>query len=400
MSKARNIAMGQYTSAVRRAVLVLACSLSLPLASRAQVPPAEGREALERGDYARAESIYREFLAQHPNSAEGLSNLGAALARREQFPEAIASYEKALRINPALVRIYFNLAVAYLRSGDYGKAVPALEKFLKASPGEMRARELLGVCLVETGDLRRGIGELEKALAAKPGDASLMFVLAEAHLRAGDQQRGQQLLAELEKRSGRAADVHMLQGLLFYRAKRYEEAEPEFQKALEIDPQSAPALAALGRLRLRVNDDAPAIELLQKALKLAPQDAESSYQLGVLLDRNGQTARGREHLNRAIALRANYPDPMYALAKIEFREDNPKAALSLLERAVQYAPEQDAIHLLLARTYQALGRQDKAKLEFAEVRRLQRARIEGSLIQGQEPDLPLEPEAAQPPPPR
>lgn len=226
-----------------------------------------------------------------------------------------------------------------------------------------------------------------------------MFALAGAHIRAGDEGRGQQLLEEIEQRGTRPEQVHLLQGLLYYRVEEYDRAETEFNKVLEYDPQSAPALAALGRLRLRVNDDAPAIGYLEQALKLAPQDAESNYQLGVLLDRNGHKARGREHLNRAIALRANYADPMYALARIEFREGNPKAALPLLERAVKCAPQADPIHLLLARTYQALGQADKAKLEFAEVRRLQDARIGRAVtqFQGEHPALPLEPEAEKPP---
>jgi Flp pilus assembly protein TadD len=54
--------------------------------------------------------------------------------------------------------------------------------------------------------------------------------------------------------------------------------------------------AAIGRLRLWLNDDGPAIVYFEKALKFQPRDAESNYQLGVLLDRNGQTARGQEWL--------------------------------------------------------------------------------------------------------
>jgi Tfp pilus assembly protein PilF len=135
------------------------------------------------------------------------------------------------------------------------------------------------------------------------------------------------------------------------------------------------------------------MEYFERALKLAPQDAESSYQFGVLLDRNGRTARGREYLERAIALRANYPDPLYALAKIEFRDGDPKSAALLLERAVKCAPDTDFIHLLLARVYQATGQQEKAKTEFAEVRRIQSARLDKTVaqFQGEEPALPLEP---------
>jgi len=370
-----------------------AAALWVALALQAQDPLIAGREALERGDYPRAELFYREYLKQHPNSAEGLSNLAVVLARREKFDEAVATYRKALSADPKLTQIYFNLAVAYLRSEQYGNAVSALDQFLKSYPADNRARELLGICLVETGDLRRGIGELEKVLAADPHDVSAIFALAGAHIRAGDQARGQQLFEELEKGNAPPAQVHLLQGLVYYRAREYERAEKEIRSVLEYDPQSGPALAALGRLRLLRADEASAIEYFEKALKVAPQDAESNYYLGVLFDRKGQVAQGREHLNRAIALRPSYPEAMYTLGRIEFRSSNFKAALPLLERATKYAPNEDVIHLLLARTYQALGQQEKAKLEFAEVRRIQSSRINKAVteFQGEEPALRLEP---------
>jgi hypothetical protein len=60
---------------------------------------------------------------------------------------------------------------------------------------------------------------------------------------------------------------------------------------------------------------------------------------------------------------------------------------------VKYAPEREAVHLLPARTYQALGAADKAKREFAEVRQLQAARIHRKPVrtQAEEPPLRLEP---------
>jgi Flp pilus assembly protein TadD len=171
------------------------------------------------------------------------------------------------------------------------------------------------------------------------------------------------------------AQIELLQGFLHYRAREYSQAEQSFGNVLRMEPDSAPALAALGRLYLRMNRDAEAIEHLERAVKLAPQDAESHYQLGVLLDRNERTECAIAHLKRAIALRANYPDPRYAWAKIELREKRPHKALELLLEALQQAPEQVPIHLLLARTYRALGEEEKAKMHFAEVQRLQQTRL-------------------------
>ena len=47
-----------------------------------------GRRAFELGDLARAEQSFRDYLKEHPDSAEALSNLGAICARREQFRDA------------------------------------------------------------------------------------------------------------------------------------------------------------------------------------------------------------------------------------------------------------------------------------------------------------------------
>jgi tetratricopeptide (TPR) repeat protein len=81
-------------------------------------------------------------------------------------------------------------------------------------------------------------------------------------------------------------------------------------------------------------------------------------------------------LNRAITLRANYADPHYQLGRIAFNAKNYPLALKELEIAKQIIPDQEAIRLLLARTYQATGREAEAKTEFAEVRRLKAAVIE------------------------
>jgi Tfp pilus assembly protein PilF len=75
---------------------------------------------------------------------------------------------------------------------------------------------------------------------------------------------------------------------------------------------------------------------------------------------------------------------MYQLAKIEVREKNFAAALPLLEDALLHAPDQEAVHFLLARVCQALGQHERAQAAFNEVRRLQRERLERQMAGGAE----------------
>ena len=143
-----------------------------------------------------------------------------------------------------------------------------------------------------------------------------------------------------------------------------------------MQPDNGPALTALGRLELLDHNDTEAIRLLEHALTIRPADAESTYQLGVLYDRNGRTGEGVKMLRRALTLRADYPDPHYHLGRIAFDRKDYKGAVAELEIARRLLPDQEAIRLLLGRTYQALGRTPEAKAEFAEVRKLKAAAIE------------------------
>ena len=232
---------------------------------------------------------------------------------------------------------------------------------------------MLGLCLTESGDFRGALPELEASYKLNPKDASILFSLAYANARAGDVDRAAELLRRSEADPAQAG---LIQGLIEYRRGRFPEAKTLFQSVLARKPDSVPALTALGRLELLDHNDAEAIGLLERALRLNPADAESTYQLGVLYDRNGRTAEGVQLLRRAITLRANYPDPHYHLGRIAYERKDYQGALAELELARRLLPDQEAIRLLLGRTYQAVGRAAEAKAEFAEVRRLKAAVIE------------------------
>ncbi|MBZ5619586.1 MAG: tetratricopeptide repeat protein, partial [Acidobacteriia bacterium] len=232
-----------------------------------------GRKAFESGDLTGADHDFRQYLLEHPGSAEALSNLGAICARREQFREAVDFYEKALKADPKLVPVHFNLAISLGRLNEYAPAVDHLRTFLKSYPREPRARQLLGLCLTETGDFRGALPELEASYRLNPKDASILYSLAYANARAGDVDRAADLLRRSEADPSQAG---LIEGLIEYRRGRFPEAKTLFQGVLARKSDSVPALTALGRLELLDHNDPEAIRLLERALILNPSDAEST----------------------------------------------------------------------------------------------------------------------------
>src|SRR5258708_5086510 len=102
--------------------MLIAFLLTAMLAAVPQNLLDSGRKALESGDLAGAERHFRQYLLEHPASAEALSNLGAISARREQFREAVSFYERALQANPKLAPVHFNLAISLGRLNQYALA--------------------------------------------------------------------------------------------------------------------------------------------------------------------------------------------------------------------------------------------------------------------------------------
>ncbi len=60
----------------------------------------EGLDAIHRGDYDRADSLFQRALALTPSSPSIYNNLGVACARRQEVAQAANWFEKAFRLAP------------------------------------------------------------------------------------------------------------------------------------------------------------------------------------------------------------------------------------------------------------------------------------------------------------
>jgi tetratricopeptide (TPR) repeat protein len=61
--------------------------------------------------------------------------------------------------------------------------------------------------------------------------------------------------------------------------QRHDEAVPNLEKAVELDPAFSEAVIALGRSRLNAKRNDEAIALLEKAVKLSPRSEAANYAL-------------------------------------------------------------------------------------------------------------------------
>ena len=184
-----------------------------------------GALALARGDAAQALPDLRAAVQARPEQPVALNTLGAALLTMGNAADAAAAFERALRANPRYTNARYNLANALAEQQRWEQAAAQFRKVLEEMPEDAGARQHLGEVLRLWGDQMAGAGSLEEAAARYR--ESLGF-------RRDD------------------AELHSDLGTVLARLGRFQEAVPEFEAALRLDPRLETArhnlLAAKARL--------------------------------------------------------------------------------------------------------------------------------------------------------
>ena len=241
--------------------------------------PAEltGAEAaIDKQDYAAAESLLHKLVAHEGASYVAWFDLGFVENALGKLEESIAAYRKSVAAKPDVFESNLNLGLQLAKTGapdaaEFLRAATRLKPTSHAAEGQYRAWLSLGQTVAKTNP--------EEALAAWREAAKLQPAEAEPHLSAGLllEQENKFTDAEQEYKMALALDpksVDAVMGLanLYMRGGRLPEAEEYLRKLLAAHAESAAAHIQLGRVLAAEDKTDAAIAELQAGLKLAPGD--------------------------------------------------------------------------------------------------------------------------------
>ena len=140
------------------------------------------------------------------------------------------------------------------------------------------------LCLLDQKKPADALMALEHAVSKKPDSYELRILLVRAHREIGNVNTAEKLLMELEADYQDRPDYHYEKGCCLEGRGLYEEAMDEFEKAVTIDPEYAPAIFRLAlAYDLRGNDEM-AIKYYEQCRKLNPTFTNALLNLGVLYE--------------------------------------------------------------------------------------------------------------------
>jgi len=247
----------------------------------------------------------RMSVAAAPGRVDVWKGLGSALAASGRVNESVDAFVEARTIAPDDPEVLMDLGTAYLASGDTKSAELQLRGVVKRWPELAQAHNNLGVALLRNRRHAAAISALQQAIALE-GE----FVAAVANL--GDVYREMGLwefaCLNYEQALVLREDVAVVhRGMAACRAQQGKsgEAETHLQRALELEPGDAQALAGLAWLYTSGPGERPreAVTYARMAVELAPADRRVDY-LTVLAEaqvNEGDAAGAVATLKRALA---------------------------------------------------------------------------------------------------
>lgn len=260
--------------------------------------------------YSLLYSRISEFL--NPESADAILLSASLLEDLEQYDLATIAYERVPQENPAFVSAEIGRAGALQQADRTDEAIVVMRALAETYP------DLLVVHITLADTLRR-IDRFEEAIPVYDRALDIIETPLPLHW-----------------------VILFSRGISLERTDRWEEAEADFRKALELNPEQPQVLNYLGYslVEMQTNLD-EALSMIERAVAGRPDDAYVTDSLGWVLYRLNRFDEAVPHMERAAELMPVDPIINDHLGDVYWAVGRQMEARFQWRRALSFDPEED-----------------------------------------------------------
>jgi tetratricopeptide (TPR) repeat protein len=373
------------------------------------------RVAQERHDPARALQEFDAGLLLWPDNPWARYQAATAAEELGDFDRALEEFRQSIRISPDATDARIRGATLLLAEGKPRKAIELLHAGdAKAALGpeakllSVRLSALLGNMSAVRATLEqlnavhptwvgRGLAEAADSLALRGGPKVALGMLASAPMvdykepvyaealhalvryahEAGQPESVRSVLEESLAAHPDSSVFLEVRGLDLELSGRSDAALEAYQRAVDLEPGNAFALAGLARLALREEDTAAAVELFDRAAAADTRDPDPMLAAARALAASGDTDQAAARLDKLLRLHPYETDAALERARLDLEQGVATGrTLERAQRAVRFRGGPEALELL-SRVYAQRGEEELSAQAAERARELREARAEG-----------------------
>ncbi|PYQ44687.1 MAG: hypothetical protein DMG99_03350 [Acidobacteria bacterium] len=342
---------GKYDQALenlKRAETLVPDTMDVPY-SIAAVYQAQGR-------YDEAAKILQDLIKKTEKSETGTSQadrnnraifverLGMIYREQENYTAAVETFRKMLTLGDENARSgYQEIIDTYRDAKQWPQATAAAKEAIQKLPNDRDLRMVLDAQLADTGQLDQAVADMRSMLKGGAEDRDVYVRLGIVYTRAKQWNDALQALAKAEEVSTKADDkayVLFLRGDLYQRQKNFDAAEVEFKKVLSMTPPTDPQAAATLNYLGYMNADRgvkleESLNLIKQALTFEPNNPAYLDSVGWAYFKLGKYDLAEDNLNKAASHMGSDPTVQEHLGDLYQKTGRLKLAAAHWDRAVQ-----------------------------------------------------------------
>ena len=239
---------------------------------------------------------------------------------------------------------------------SFQAAIPPLRQALALQPSNLQARSLLGMACYGAGLYDQATVQLEKVAADQTQNAALSYVLAESYLRSSQFEKVLEVFEKLQREVPRSAAARMLMGEALDGLDRTTEAIREFQVAAAIDPGQPNVHFGLGYLYWKTKKFDEAEQTFNQELRNVPGHTQAKAYLGDIYFRRNQFEAATRLLEEVVKSSQDIHIAYLDLGTLYANQKQYSRSVTMLKAAIRLEPSRTDAHYRLAQTYRSMGR--------------------------------------------
>jgi tetratricopeptide (TPR) repeat protein len=302
-----------------------------------------------QGKYDEAATVLQKLVArplaadasagEKSNRAIFLERLGNIYREEGRPLLAIETFRKIIDVGgEESARGYQDVIDAYREQKQWNDATRLAQEAVKKIPGDKGLKLTLAQQLADTGKESESLQLAKSVLKGGPDDRDSYIMLSQIYMRLKKWKDAEEAIAQAEKLSTRPEEkqyIKFLEGSIYERQKKYDQAEQAFRQVLQQDPNNSMTLNYLGYMLADRNTHLEeALTLVKKALDFDPQNYNYIDSLGWVYFKLGNYDQAEENLRRAADKAPNDATIQDHLGELYARTNRFKLAASHWERAL------------------------------------------------------------------
>ena len=265
--------------------------------------------------------------------------LGRVYRDKEDYPNAVRAFEELLKLGPDEQRRGRMLLIdTYRASRDLNDALAETHKALDADPKDQDLQMTYAMLLGEKGQTDDAVKVLRGMLHGNDSDREIYLNLAQVQERGRRYSEAEQSAASAEQLSKQQSEKEVawfMLGAIYERQKKYDQAEEQFRKVLQINPRDAAVLNYYGYMLadrgIRLDE---ATSLIKRAVAEESNNGAYLDSLGWAYYKQNRLAEAEESMRKAVDRAGHDPTILDHYGDVEAKLGRIERAAELWEKAL------------------------------------------------------------------